>query len=827
MQKFHHIKNHLNVKIFLSAIIIVCIAIGAGYIYYTRENFIRHVETEAIGLAKSAEAFLPTEEVRALAANASDVEKPEYAMIKNSLEKFKESHADIRFAYLLTQKNGKIYFMVDSEAPDSAEYSPPGQEYYEATAMDRQPFLDGKSILTEPAKDRWGTWVSALVPVKDLHSEEIIALLGVDYPADEWNAQITAEILRAVVIVLSILLLLAAFYRIQVKNMSLKQIGKKLETSETLFRTVFSQAPVGIAIIEEDKQRVTANPMYEKIMDRTQDELTTLSWVDITHPDDLAEDIRQFEQFKSEKIDGYTMEKRYIRPDGSYIWVNMVITGLHLNDGRSQSHLCILQDIQERKQTEAALRESERSKTVLLANLPGMAYRCQYDRNWTMLFLSDGCFDLTGYKAEELLDNKTLSYNELIAQDYRDVVWREWERILPLRIPFRYEYEIITATGERKWVMELGQGIYDDQGQVEALEGIVVDITRQRERETQILYMGNHDFLTGLYNRQYFEKEKNNLDQEACLPLSMIIGDINGVRLINDALGLAEGDHLIAETAKIILNCCREKDLLARTGGDEFSILMPQTDQAEAHELMQKIKHECEVFNLSVTDKAQYISLSIGHATKHSKDENIQVVTKEAEEYMYKRKLLERKSYHSAILSSITATMFARSQETEEHSERIAVTSKLIGEKMQLQQKDLADLHLLSMLHDIGKVGIDDRILNKPGKLSDKEWAVMKKHPEIGYRIAMASPELESIAEYILSHHERWDGQGYPQGLKGEEIPLLSRILAVSDSYDAMTEDRVYRKALTKEAAIAEIRKNAGTQFDPDIARLFIESIQL
>jgi HD-GYP domain-containing protein (c-di-GMP phosphodiesterase class II) len=129
------------------------------------------------------------------------------------------------------------------------------------------------------------------------------------------------------------------------------------------------------------------------------------------------------------------------------------------------------------------------------------------------------------------------------------------------------------------------------------------------------------------------------------------------------------------------------------------------------------------------------------------------------------------------------------------------------------------------MLHDIGKIGIDNSILNKPGKLSKNEWEIMKKHSEIGYRIAMSSPELEPIAEYILAHHERWDGNGYPQGLKGEEIPLLSRILAVVDSYDAMTEDRVYRKAMTHQAAIEEIKKNAGTQFDPNIAQIFIDSL--
>jgi HD-GYP domain-containing protein (c-di-GMP phosphodiesterase class II) len=190
---------------------------------------------------------------------------------------------------------------------------------------------------------------------------------------------------------------------------------------------------------------------------------------------------------------------------------------------------------------------------------------------------------------------------------------------------------------------------------------------------------------------------------------------------------------------------------------------------------------------------------------------------------MYKRKLLERKSSHSAIISSIKSTVYARSQETEEHAERMQRLSRLVGLRLGLSEVELDELSLLAALHDIGKVGIDDNILKKPGQLTAEEWIEMKKHPEIGYRIAMASPELMSIANYILCHHERWDGKGYPQGLKGKQIPLFSRIISIIDAYDAMTEDRPYRSALTHDEALEEIKINAGTQFDPEAARIFIE----
>lgn len=590
-----------------------------------------------------------------------------------------------------------------------------------------------------------------------------------------------------------------------------------------LFRTIFEQAPIGIAILRNYNFLSNINTMLEKILGRSKNELSLLSWVDITYPDDLKEELEKFKKLKSGEIDRYSMEKRFIKPDGSNTWVNVVITKLELKDKDNQNYLCIVQDINKRKHALETLKESERSKSVFLSHLPGLAYRCKYDKDRTVLFISDGCFKLTKYKPKDFINNKDLLNTQIISPEYREIIWKEWQRVISLKKPFQYEYEIITALGERKWVWEIGQGIYDEKGNVEALEGIVIDITESKKRLFQIQFMSDHDFMTGLYNRKYFEESKKKMDKEDCLPLSIIIADINGLRLINDAFGYSEGDWVITKTGKIIQSCCRKEDILARIGGDEFNILLSNTNGKKAYEILHKIKNACEQYNLSIKNKAQSINLSIGYGTKQTKEESIQTAEKEAEEYMNKRKLLESKSYHHMILASIMATMYVRSHETENHAKRLARMSKLIGEKMKLSQRNLDDLQLLAMLHDIGKVGIDDKILNKPGKLTDEEWVIMKNHSEFGYRIAMSSPELAHIAKYILSHHERWNGTGYPSGLIKEEIPLLSRILAIVDAYDAMTKKRVYRKTLTKKAAIEEITKNAGTQFDPEIVKVFIE----
>lgn len=601
------------------------------------------------------------------------------------------------------------------------------------------------------------------------------------------------------------------------------QIRLALIESEEYFRTLFEQAPIGISVGNNEGTIFYANSMLEMILCRSKDEIKKLGWEGYTHPDDLPNALQYFQRFISGEINGYTMIKRYVKPDSSYAWVKVTVAPLAIANQTDKRYLCMVEDITAIKSAEEQMRESERSKIVLLSNIPGMSYRCNYDKDWTMQFVSDGCYNLTGYKPESLLNNKELSFNSIISPKYRDYLWYKWEEVIASDLKFKEEYEIITASGEHKWVLEQAQGVFNKQGEVVAIEGLIIDITERKMREDEIQHLSYYDALTNVYNRRYFEQEKKHLDSMQFLPLSIIIGDINGLKMLNDALGHSEGDKLITETAGLLLSCCRENDVLARTGGDEFSILLPNTTRDEAFELQKNIHLKIDTHNRNTSNELYKINICLGFETKTVIDEDLDHVVKSAENYMYKRKLFEHKSSHSALISSIMATMLAKSQETEEHAERIASLSRKVGLKLGLSEAKLDELVLLSMLHDIGKVGIDDRILNKPDKLTEEEWTIMKTHPEIGYRIAMSTPELASIADYILSHHERWDGNGYPQSLQGEEIPLLSRILTIVDSYDAMTQDRIYHKAMSKEDAIEEIKNNSGTQFDPVITHIFID----
>jgi len=362
--------------------------------------------------------------------------------------------------------------------------------------------------------------------------------------------------------------------------------------------------------------------------------------------------------------------------------------------------------------------------------------------------------------------------------------------------------------------------IFQSEEKADRAEELVIADEELDFQNEEISYIDCHDVLTGLYNRIYFEEEKKRLNTARQLPVSIIVGDINGLKLINYGLGQAMGDEVLIETAKILKKCCREKDIISRIGGGEFSILLPRTDSQAAQQVCSRIYDVCR--GCIFIGSEIYPSISLGYATKMTKTETMDDILMAAEKSMSQKKLLESESAHNAIIASIKAIMFEKSQKTEEHAERMVQLSKSIGLAMSFTDDQLNELELLATLHDIGKVSIPNAILSKSGKLSDEEWVVIKKHPETGFRIAQATSALAPIANYILCHHERWDGKGYPQGLLGKQIPLLSRIVAIVDSFDAMTNDRTYRKAMTKEEAIEEIRRCSGTQFDPEISQLFI-----
>ena len=359
-------------------------------------------------------------------------------------------------------------------------------------------------------------------------------------------------------------------------------------------------------------------------------------------------------------------------------------------------------------------------------------------------------------------------------------------------------------------------------GQLSAMEQALREQLDELEtREKKLYHLSHYDQLTGLANRRFFELEFERLDNKKNFPLVLIMADVNGLKLINDSFGHGSGDELLKSIGRAMKANCGENQHVSRIGGDEFIILLPKTDIEEAEKIIRKIRKSVIEDNIHNID----ISVSFGIGIKSSEEESISDILKKAEDQMYSNKLVEGPSMRSRTIDTIIQALYEKNPREEAHSSRVSDLCKQMGVHLGMTEEKIREIEKVGLLHDIGKVAISDTVLEKPGSLTKEEFEEIKKHPEIGYRILGTINEMSQISEYVLAHHERCDGTGYPKGLKCDEIPLVSKIIAIADAYDAMVSDRPYRKGLPEEIAIGEIIKNSGSQFDPELARIFVEKV--
>ncbi|WP_422481195.1 HD domain-containing phosphohydrolase [Pleomorphochaeta sp. DL1XJH-081] len=861
--------------------------------------------------------------------------------------------------------------------------------------------------------------------------------------------------------------------------MSNELSGQKSELLTNLGH-VLDAVNIGVWIVDLNSGSFTLNSPLRQILGLVPDSVVSLfsdMWKELIHPDDLGTISEAFQQISRVEQHALSAELRIKDVRGSYHWYVSHFQILDIDKDGSPVRLAgTIQDIDRSKQIAHMLYESERSKSVLLSNLPGMAYRCSFDPDWTMQFVSDGCFELTGYNAFDLIANRKCSYNDIILPEYRTMVYDAWERGVAEHEKVTVTYKIRTAEGQEKWVWEQGTPLYDVQGMVEVLEGLVLDVTEQKRMEqtashmielmryvvehnrssvaihdkkmnylyvskryleefgvpgqdvigknhyevfpdlpqylkdvhsrvltgavesgdndqwirsdgsvdwmrwecrpwyeadgtigglvvyTEIInkwkqlenelrnanarlerliteasgpiaildnhglisrfnkafenltgkrwqrvadihfgelfsmedlpeggdpisfwdrlfqsttknhielsisskggdrrhviwnwasvsekdsegktytivqgqditerklaeerlrYMGERDFLTGLYNRQYLESELLKMDRPENLPLTILLVDTNGLKIVNDSFGTDAGDQLLRHVASILESACSPHDILARYGGDEFVILMPRTGTAGAKRVAQRVSGLAEQAKTS----QMRISLSYGYATRTSVKESYNAVFKRAEDALNRSKIYESTSEKSKSIGLVMNTLFEKSRRESQHSKRVSALCEKIAQRLQMSSADVSRMKVAGLMHDIGKIGIDESILNKVTALDNDEWEEMKRHSEVGYRILSTATEFSEVAEHILEHHEKWDGSGYPRGLIGKEISLQARIIALADAFDAMTSNRSYRTGLGVQAAAKEIKRCSGSQFDPELASLFVAMI--
>jgi len=388
-------------------------------------------------------------------------------------------------------------------------------------------------------------------------------------------------------------------------------------------------------------------------------------------------------------------------------------------------------------------------------------------------------------------------------------------------IPYELELETVVADGKHGWVWVRGEAVRSPDGNITGLWGAAQDITERKKTERELLYLSNHDHLTGLHNRRFFEEALMRLDTRANLPLSIIMCDVNGLKLVNDSFGHDAGDLFLKKAAEIITRACRSEDIIARMGGDEFVIVLPRTTEEETEQIANLMKE------FALKEKVANIELSIsfGYETKTKDTQSIVEVIANAENHMYRHKLYERASIRSKTIDLIMNTLFEKSNREAMHSSRVSNICQAIASKMNFSKDAINQMRIAGLIHDIGKIGVDETILNKPGRLTLDERRDIERHPEIGWKILSSTTEFSELAQFVLNHHENWDGSGYPNGLKEEAIQLEARIISVADSYDAMTSERSYRTGMSREAAIEELKKCSGTQFDPEIVDVFVNLV--
>ncbi len=601
---------------------------------------------------------------------------------------------------------------------------------------------------------------------------------------------------------------------------------KTLQKSEKLLNNVFQSVQDGMCVLNTDLTIRKANRVMEQLYSQSMPLNGKACYQAYQNRSEPCEKCPAIQAIASKKPAFSTQQ--LIQNDQQSGWLEVhAYPLLDHQTGAVDGVIEFIRDITWRKTVEQQLlNEEERFRTTLMSVGDGVI---STDDQGRVVLMNAVAEKLTGWPQAEAKGQPIETVFHVILEDTRIRCDNLVEQVLRTGhiVELGNHTALISKNGAEKPIADSAAPIRNDQGDITGVVLVFRDLSERKQHLAEVEHLAYHDYLTGAYNRRYFEDAFARLNNKENQPLAIILGDINGIKMVNDSLGHHAGDLLIKEATALIKAQLSAGLILARMGGDKFGIILTKSSEAKAAALTNQLETVMNQYVIINDEKEHsvYLSISFGCSVQNEDQSSLKDLMIEAEDYVYKRKYYNERSNRSHLIKSIMGTLFQKSPREQKHSRRVGKYCRAATLAMQCDIERVNLISVAASLHDIGKIGISEAILNKPGKLTAEEWDLMKQHPVKSATILSATHEYKDIANIVAAHHEHWDGSGYPSGLKGKAIPVEARIIAVADAYDAMTHDRTYRTPLSEDEALHELMRCAGTQFDPDITTFFVDKV--